>query len=181
MSQDIVVEETIAVNKEVVLDLNGKKLYNVNDIWDTANNNWSIISVRQNGNLTVKGDGIILAKENDCYGIDVVDGGLLTIESGEIVGNIHAVYVNEGHADIKGGKYSIQQVYSAEKPYEFVLNLLDGNRENGTATISVTGGTFEKFNPQNNKAEGENTNFVAEGYVSSLVEGSEDTYVVTKA
>ena len=181
VSQDIVVEETIAVNKEVVLDLNGKKLYNVNDIWDTANNNWSIISVRQNGNLTVKGDGIILAKENDCYGIDVVDGGLLTVESGEIIGNISSIYVYEGRADIKGGKYSIQQLNASGDPYAFVLNLLDVNRENGTATISVTGGTFEKFNPQNNKAEGENTNFVAEGYVSSLVEGSEDTYVVTKA
>ena len=181
VSKDIVVEDTIAVNKEVVLDLNGKKLYNVNDIWDTANNNWSIISVRQNGNLTVKGDGIILAKENDCYGIDVVDGGLLTVESGEIIGNISSIYVYEGRADIKGGKYSIQQLNASGDPYAFVLNLLDVNRENGTATISVTGGTFEKFNPQNNKAEGENTNFVAEGYVSSLVEGSEDTYVVTKA
>ena len=181
VGQDIVVEETIAVNKKVVLDLNGKKLYNENEIWNTQKNNWSVISVRQNGNLIVKGDGIILAKENDCYGIDVVDGGLLTVESGEIIGNISSIYVYEGHADIKGGKYSIQQLNASGDPYAFVLNLLDVNRENGTATISVTGGTFEKFNPQNNKAEGENTNFVAEGYVSSLVEGSEDTYVVTKA
>ena len=181
LTKDIVVEDTIVVAREVVLDLNGKQLSNTNEIWDDVLNKWSLISVRENGNLTIKGDGKLLAKENDCYAVDVMDGGNLVVEGGEFVGNIHAVYVYEGNADIKGGKYSIQQVYSQDKPYEFVLNLLDGNRENGTAKITVTGGTFVGFNPQNNQAEGPETNFVAEGYVAELAEGSTDTYVVKKA
>lgn len=89
--------------------------------------------------------------------------------------------MNQGSAEIKGGEYSIQQVYGADKPYEFVLNLLDENRKNGTASIVVTGGTFEKFNPADCKAEGEGTNFVAEGYTSILQEGSKDIYEVIVA
>lgn len=181
LTDDIIIEDTIAVAREVVLDLNGKKIYNTTDVWDTQNNNWSVISVRENGNLTIKGEGTIQAKENDCYAVDVMDGGNLVVEGGEFVGNMHAVYVYEGSAEIKGGKYSVQQIYSAEKPYEFVLNLYDANRTNGTAIITVTGGTFVGFNPQNNQAEGPETNFVAEGYVAELAEGSTDTYVVKKA
>ncbi len=90
------------------------------------------------------------------------------------------LYVYEGTAQIKGGHYAIKQVYGADKPYEFVLNLLDENREAGTASIVVTGGTFEKFNPADCKAEGGGTNFVAEGYTSRLQEGSEDIYEVVK-
>ena len=46
----------------------------------------------------------------------------------------------------------------------FVLNCYDANRKSGTAKIIVTGGTFVNFDPSNCKAEGENTNFVADGY-----------------
>ena len=58
------------------------------------------------------------------------------------------------------------------------MNLEDAHREAGTASIVVTGGTFVEFNPQNRGAEGDNTNFVQEGYVSTLVEeASVPTYV----
>ena len=46
----------------------------------------------------------------------------------------------------------------------FNLNCYDANRKSGTAKIIVTGGTFVNFDPSNCKAEGENTNFVADGY-----------------
>ena len=61
----------------------------------------------------------------------------------------------------------MQQKYpDAEKADEFVLNCYDANRENGTAKIIVTGGTFIGFNPGDCKAEGNGTNFVAPGYAS---------------
>lgn len=180
LTDNIEVQSSLNVAREIVLDMNGKRLYNTSEIWDTNKNNWSIISVGQNGKLTIKGEGTIDALENDCYAIDVRDGGNLIIENGTFIGNIHSVYVYEGTAQIKGGHYAIKQVSGADKPYEFVLNLLDENREAGTASIVVTGGTFEKFNPADCKAEGEGTNFVAEGYTSRLQEGSEDIYEVVK-
>lgn len=180
LTDNIEVQSSLNVAREIVLDMNGKRLYNTSEIWDTSKNNWSIISVGQNGKLTIKGEGTIDALENDCYAIDVRDGGNLIIENSTFIGNIHSVYVYEGTAQIKGGHYAIKQVSGADKPYEFVLNLLDENREAGTASIVVTGGTFEKFNPADCKAEGKGTNFVAEGYTSRLQEGSEDIYEVVK-
>lgn len=178
---DILVEAPIVVTREVVLDMNGKTLSNEVDIWDEGANAWAIISVREGGVLTVEGNGKIQTKENDCYAIDVMDGGHLVVNDGEFVGNISAVYVYEGSSQINGGTYSIQQKSEVQgKPNEFVLNLEDVHREAGTASIVVTGGIFVEFNPQNCKAEGDNTNFVKDGYVSTLDEtASVPTYVVS--
>lgn len=166
---DIDLARTISVsNKTITLNLAGHKLYNTADLWDQPakdDNNWSLISVRGTGNLTITGNGTLQAKENDCYAVDVQDGSTLTIENGTLVGNIHAVYVHEGTAYIKGGTYSVQQKYpQTDKGDEFVLNCYDANRRNGSATISVSGGSFTNFNPANCQAEGANTNFCAEGY-----------------
>lgn len=181
LEDNIVIDSTLVVEREVTLDMNGKTISNEVDVWNVEENNWSVISVRAGGNLIVEGNGKIQAKENDAYGIDVMDGGNLVIESVEVVGNIHAVYVYEGSAEIKGGKYSVQQKYSdPATANEYVLNLDDAHRKEGTASIVVTGGTFVEFNPQNCKAEGDNTNFVKDGYVSTLDEtASVPTYVVS--
>ncbi|MBR1891832.1 MAG: hypothetical protein IJ811_05005 [Clostridia bacterium] len=45
-----------------------------------------------------------------------------------------------------------------------MLNCYDANYKAGTATVTVNGGEFKGFNPANNLAEGENTNFLGEGY-----------------
>lgn len=166
MGADQDISAPIVVTKKVTLDANGKRLYNSEDIW--SGNNWSLIEVANNGDLTIAGNGQFQAKENDCYSVDVCGGGKLTVESGTFVGNIHAVYVYEGSAFINGGAYSVQQTYSDEnKKYGFVLNCYDQNRAEGKASIQVKGGSFEKFNPADCCAEGEHTNFVASGYVVS--------------
>ena len=161
--------QTVVVNKTITLDMGGKKLFNTTDLWDSPNKeaaNWSLISVRKGGDLTITGNGTFAAKENDCYAVDVQDGAKLVIKDGTFVGNIHAVYVFEGTATIDGGTYSVQQKFSAEKPDEFVLNCYDANRANDTAKIIVNGGTFQNFDPMNNQAEGKGTSFVnAKKYV----------------
>lgn len=182
LSSDINVTQTIAVkDKTITLNLNGKKLSNEEDLWDKPDkeaNNWSLISVRGTGNLTITGNGTLSAKENDCYDVDVQDADAsVTIENGTFVGNIHTVYVEHGTAYIKGGSYSIQQTYYPDetKSYEFVLNCLDEARQDYEAKIYVSGGSFEKFNPADCKAEGEGTNFCEEGYTTTQ---NGDTYAV---
>ena len=179
LTDDITINDTLVIERKVTLNLNGKTINNTEDIWvDTeTEDKWSLISVSANGDLTITGNGKLKAKENDCYALDVVDGGKLTIESGEFIGNISAVYVFEGEALIKGGKFSIQQL-SSQSDERFTLNLYDAHRTNGTAKIKVSGGEFNKFNPANNLAEGENTNFVVDGYKSVLVDGSTTNYKV---
>ena len=158
---------TVDNNKTLTVDLNKQNVANAADLWDKTPDQWSLFSVRRGSTLTLKGDGEVIAKANDCYAVDVQDGGHLVIEGGHYNGNIHAVYVLEGVAEIKGGTFEVQQKYpDAEKADEFVLNCYDANRENGTAKIIVTGGTFIGFNPGDCKAEGNGTNFVASGYAS---------------
>ena len=158
---------TVDNNKTLTVDLNKQNVANATDLWDKTPDQWSLFSVRRGSTLTLKGDGEVIAKANDCYAVDVQDGGHLVIEDGHYNGNIHAVYVEEGVAEIKGGTFEVQQKYpDAEKADEFVLNCYDANRRNGTAKIIVTGGTFIGFNPGDCKAEGNGTNFVAPGYAS---------------
>lgn len=172
LSDNVDFDRTIAVQpgKTMSVNLNGKTVKNTTDLWENPSvpNSWSLFSVRgTDSKLTLSGDGDVIAKANDCYAIDVQGGGHLVIEGGHYNGNIHAVYVTEGVAEIKGGTFEVQQKYpDAEKADEFVLNCLDENRKNGTAKIIVTGGTFIGFNPGDCKAEGNGTNFVAPGYVS---------------
>lgn len=172
LSDNVDFDRTIAVQpgKTMSVNLNGKTVKNTTDLWENPSvpNSWSLFSVRgTDSKLTLSGDGDVIAKANDCYAVDVQDGGHLVIEDGHFNGNVHAVYVLEGVAEIKGGTFEVQQKYpDAEKADEFVLNCYDANRKNGTAKIIVTGGTFIGFNPGDCKAEGNGTNFVAPGYAS---------------
>ena len=175
--KDVDISETVIVAKAVKLDLNGKTISNTNDLWEKRAADWSLLSVRAGGDLTITGNGTLKAKENDCYAVDVQDEAKLTIENGTFVGNVHAVYVYQGELTVKGGAYSIQQKYpDTAKADEFVLNCYDKHRTEGTAKITVTGGTFVKFNPANCAAEGAGTNFVAAGYAAKKLE--DDKYEV---
>ena len=158
---DIDLSQTITVNKTITLNMNGKKLYNTSDLWEKpTDDNWSLISVRGSGNLTITGNGTFAAKVNDCYAVDVKESATVTIKNGTFIGNVHAVYVLTGTANVEGGTYSVQQKYpDPAKADEFVLNCYDAHHKDGTARINVTGGTFKNFNPADNKAEGKGNNF----------------------
>lgn len=186
LQEDMELSKTVVVpeGKTLELDLGGHTLSNTTEIFknDGTGDSWSFISV-QGGTLVIS-NGIIDALENDCYAIDVQDGGKVIIESGTYKGNVHAVYVKNGEAEIKGGTFSIKQKYYDDptKPYEFVINCYDDSYESGTASVTITGGSFENFNPANCKAEGLGTNFVPEGYCSKI-SGSQDgktIYTVTQ-
>ena len=180
LAADITIDETISVpaGKDVILDLNGHEINNTEDLWNETTGDWSLVSVR-GGSLTIKGDGILKAKENDCFAVDVQDGGHVIIEDGEYISNVHAVYVWVGTAEIRGGKYSVQQKYQdPAKADEFVLNCYDAHHRDGTAKIIVTGGEFVSFNPADCWAEGAHTNFLAPGYKTTKIG---ENYFVTKA
>lgn len=185
LTENINLTSALVVNRTVTLDLNGKTISNTADLWDTTTHTYALITVREGGNLTVTGNGTMDAKENDCFVFNVLDGAKLTVENGTFKGNISALQVQEGSAYVKGGSWSIKQLTTspANKEYDFMLNCIDANYQEGTAKIIVTGGTFAHFNPAQNLAESNlpnYTNFVLEGYESNLVAGSTTDYVVTK-
>lgn len=180
LNGDIDVQRTLVVTKKLTLDLAGHKLYNTKDLWDAPtekDNNWSLISVRENGDLTITGNGTLDAKKDDCYAVDVQDEtAKATLENGTFVGNITTVYVFEGTLVVKDGSYSIKQLNSngVQNQYGLTINCYDQNYKNGTAKVLITGDTFAHFNPVDNAAEGTGTNFATSGY--ETVEGTDGLY-----
>lgn len=184
LCNDIKPSVPITVSKTLTLDLAGHKISNTTPIWTNTEDEkrWSLIRVSSGGNLTITGNGFLDALKDDCYAVDLYDTtSKCTIDSGKFTGNIHAVYVYNGHLTVNGGTFSVKQKFPSEYPYEYVLNCYDANYQNETASITVNGGTFLEFNPQNCRAEGEGTNFCAEGDVGVIEETEgENTYYTVK-
>ena len=175
---DAVVDATVVVQDKgaITLDLNGKTISNTKEIWNEAVYNWSLISVRGNSDLTITGNGAVDALANDSYAIDLQDAeSKCTIENGAFTGNISAVYVFDGSLTINGGTFDIKQM-SGQGDHRFTINCYDSNYKNGTAQVSINGGTFNGFDPANNLAEGKGTAFTAPGYTS--VANADGTYGV---
>ena len=183
LQKNVVLDEQLDIAKKITLNLNWKKISNTEKIWDKANGKYALISVVANGEVTINGNGTIEALENDCWTL-MVNGGKLIIENGTIIGNIDCVYVALGSAEIKGGSYSLKQLSDGEglAPYRFTLNLEDQPGKDGTATIVVTGGTFENYDPSHSKSEAPEVSFVKTGYVVNMVQGSgKNVYTVVAA
>ena len=175
---DAVVDDTVIVQDKgaITLDLDGKTISNTKEIWNEAVNNWSLVSARGNSDLTITGNGSIDALANDSYAIDLQDAASkCTIENGTFTGNVSAVYVVEGALTINGGTFDIKQM-SGQGDRRFTINCYDSNYKNGTAQVSINGGTFNGFDPANNLAEGTGTAFTAPGYTT--VANADGTYGV---
>ena len=184
LTSDIVVAETVIVSKNITIDLNGCTIKNTEDIWNTNEKKWSLISVRNNGILTLldssdAGTGTLFAKENDCYAVDVCDGGMLIVESGTYIGNISSIYVHTGTAYINGGYYKVQQV-SSMNGYGETINCYDANFRNGTAKVVISGGSFYNFNPTDAAEPIDCNNSYLSKNTKMVYDEESKSYVITK-
>ena len=167
---DVEQNTQLNINKDITLDLNGKTIKNTEDIWsDNAN---AILSITNGAKVTITGNGIIDAKENDCYAINVVKGDL-TIENGTFYGNVSVVQVQEGNLSVKGGTFDLHQKWEGSSKYLF--NCIDDAYANGSANVAISGGTFVGFD-LNVSPEGEGTSYLAPGYAP--VDNGDGTYGV---
>ena len=113
------------------------------------------------------------------YAFFVDSGAKLIIEDGKYHAATTVAQVTKGSLEILGGEFSVEP---AEAQYggdcRYLLNCKNGSVP-GVRTISVKGGEFQDFDPENNLAEGAGTNFCAEGYTS--VSLGNNVYEVTGA
>ena len=170
----------MTVTQDTVLDLSDKKI-GVNAEDDFGNASPVLVAVT-GGTLTLNGEGTIdcEAGEQQVYGINVY-GGKVVINGGSYYGAITAVQVQKGSLEINGGFFDMAPTCKAMVPNysKYIVNCIDANYKNGTATISIKGGTFVNFDPSANP-EGEGTSYVAEGYkvVSEAKENGDVWYTV---
>ena len=171
LSKDIELNNTLFIQANMVLNLNGFTLTN-----NVDNKQTDVIVVREGVTLTINGEGTVEAVSgNDGYAV-IADGTVIindgTFKAGlDENGEANAVvYVRgNGKAFVNGG------TFPNENNSAYVLNKRDADRE--TTTIEVRGGRFYKFNPADNAAENPGTNFLAEGYTSKA---NGDWFVVSK-
>ena len=167
--------------RKVTLDLNGKKIYSTKNIFDDASCNRAMLEISENAEVTITGNGKVVSNDGDAYAIQVTNGGKVIIQSGEFVGNRNCIYVHNGSAEIRGGKFSVLQkeIYSTYDPetelfgYGYVIDCFDLNI--AYCSVVIKGGDFVNFNPKNNISNGNNTNYLITGYTSTLLPDTENS------
>ncbi|MBE6021152.1 MAG: hypothetical protein E7228_05370, partial [Clostridiales bacterium] len=187
IGSDIDMAGGIIIEKDLIIDLNGKTLKSTDSMSDIA-----VIKVSNNANVTIKGNGTINSASNgNDYNIAVWanDGATVTIENGTFKNlggkdlenngttpnNNELIYVSgTGNIIIKDGEFygnSENKTFGAK----FTLNQLD----NATGAITVSGGTFYGFNPEEVYTEPDQPkSFVKVGY---YVLSSDGNYTVKAA
>ena len=189
LEKDLALEETIYVSRKVTFDLNGKTL--------TAESYDGVFLVNVGGDLTIKGNGKVVAiggfaeddtKHESEYTTTVwARGGKVTIVDGEFSNQtvngddhydlIYASTVTENEIEYNGEITILGGKFQNVTP-KWTLNLHD---KSTSSKIIVKGGTFVNYNPAESMTEPTSpVSFVAEGYKAELVEGSTTDYIVVK-
>lgn len=165
------------IKDKVTIDLNNHNI--------TGNGLYGVFDVKVNGDLTIKGNGAVTAVVNDGYAMAVhveSTAAKVTLEGGTYKQQIpeptspqyDMIYAEYGNIFVKGG------TFECTTP-AWTLNCHDANYKDGNAKIEVSGGTFKGFDPADNKAEGDGTNFMTEGYCSVKSGSDSDvTYTAVK-
>ena len=177
---DIVFAEGLKLNaNDAKINLNGHKInYTGADV---------LFRIEGGKNLTIDGteDESAIVTNPTTLGtggngyVALVTEGSLTINGGsyDAQGTCTVAQVSKGKLIVNGGtfKVNMDKYTDANGEASYLLNCSDTPYKNGEAVIEVNGGSFYKFNPANNAAEGTGTTFLAPGH-TSVKEG--DWYVV---
>ncbi len=167
--------DVLMTSKNLTIKGNGKIVSNVPSTRKTSD------VIRVGGGTLNIYDGITLeaGSGNEAnYAIRVVKG-TVNIYGGYFhtsnEGTCELIYLASGYAssykctlNISGG------VFDCDGNASYMINCYDSYRSK--CTVSITGGIFVGFNPADNIAEGEHTNFCADGYTTE-----ETTYNGKKA
>lgn len=171
---DKVTSRTV-IDKPITLDLNDKTIKSPDNMGANTNNFTALhISADVTINATTGG---INTGTNGAYAINVMNGATLTINGGNYYGGGTAVQVQEGTANINGGTFACEP-YGDPYGYKFLINCIDSAYKNGTAKVSIKGGSFVNFDPSDSASENPKGNFCASGYVA-VKSGTDDAPVWT--
>ena len=183
LTDNVSISAPLTVSADTVIDFGDFTLQAAADAAIDGGTKETSALLYVDGATVIINSGNFKANPNDSFAVTVGNGGKVVIYGGSFAGNISAVYVFEGEAAIYGGTFSIQQTApNAERAYNYLLNCYDANYANGTAGITVCGGTFENFDPAN-VIENDGTADVTVSYVPggySCV-GSDGVYTVSKS
>ena len=130
------------------------------------------------GDVVINADGggiDVEALNNGSYDINVL-GGSLTVNGGTYTGAPTAIQVQTGSLIINDGHFTLSQTISTAVPGQakYIVNCIDENFRDGTATMELRGGTYGY--DYSKYPEGKGTTYVPEGYGS--FPNNDGTYTV---
>ena len=160
----------VSGEKNITLDLDGYTI--------TGSEVLPVIRIQGGANVTVENGNIT---NNDGYifilgASDSSSFGNLTIVDGTYYGATSVASVTLGTLTVLDGEFSVEPYQGS---YAYLINCIDANYSNKTAKVAIKGGYFHNWNPENNAAEGEGTNFCALGYEAVTFDG-ENYFVFEK-
>lgn len=167
--------ERINITAKITLNFGPYRLMAPTKMGDYLTN-FAAIYVLADTTFVATGNGGIYT--DGPYGVNVMSGAKLVIESGCYHGGGTTVQVQLGELNILGGEFSCEPYSDPNYGYKFMINAIDKAFNEGTAVIKISGGSFYKFDPANSKSESSKPSFVVEGYEVDCV--NEWYTVVTK-
>ena len=169
-------EARIIIEKAITLNLNDKTIRTPNDMGNN-NENFCALIIDADVTINATAEGGIDTGTNGGYAINVRNGAKLTINGGTYYGGGTAVQVQKGTLIINDGTFACEPYSNPTYGYKFLINCIDAAWKDGTAKISIKGGTFVKFDPSDSASENPHGKFLAEGYG---VKQDGDNYIVTE-
>ena len=169
----------VVISQPTTLNLD-KKIISPDNM---GNNNTNFCALIVDADTTINAgeNGGVDTGINGGYGINVRNGATLTINGGYYYGGGTAVQVQKGTLIINGGTFACEPYSNPTYGYKYLINCIDAAYKDGTAKISITGGTFINFDPSDSASENPHGNFVADGYkVVSEAHGADTWYTVVK-
>lgn len=179
LTEDLEVNTTVNVSKDLVINLNGKTLkYKGDD---------RLFKVTDGAVLTINGEseGSAVAVHSDNLTVSTTaayigtayDGSKIIINGGDHTTNGCTLYhANGGTVEINDGTFAATETGydpAGKYGYKYTLNVQGAN-----GRIIVRGGSFKNYNPAYSEGENPVANFVAEGY-AAYKQG--DDYIVVPA
>ena len=169
----VAVPTTLTLNKKIVSP----------DGMGVNSSNYAALFVAADTTINATDEGGINTGTDGAYGIDVIGGATLVINGGNYYGGGTVVQVEKGTLIINGGFFACEPYSDAKYGYKYLINCIDAAWKNGTAKVSITGGTFVNFDPMDSASENPHGNFLAEGYktVATTQANGDIWYTVVKA
>lgn len=166
------------IRTDMTVDFNGYTLSVAHDETTNFKGCSLCLIVIDAATVVFEGEGGINceAGDNQAYGVNIINGGSLTVKGGTYYGALTAIQVQEGTLTVEDGFFDLAPTCKSQVPgyLKYSINCIDASFKNGTAKIFLYGGTYT-FDFSNNPEGGETT-YVAEGYISQAQE--DGTYQV---
>ncbi len=174
------VEDRLVINKKITFNFGNYRIIGFTKMGENNTNFCALIVGADTTFIAGEKGGVIADEVSDGgpYGVNIINGAKLTIMGGTYLGGGTAVQVQKGTLEILGGKFSVHPYEDPKYGYKFAINAIDAAYKDGTAVISIKGGSFHKFDPSNSKSENPHGSFVADGY---RVDSVDEWFTVVKA